>query len=877
MTRIYWGGLAIEALTVGDSASANTATRIAQGFEGQRIDLVGIIPVKFAGYNGGFVRGSYIHDWRTELNKVAENTGIQSHLDRVACLGWLLTTQATLTAVDHSGFRAANKRVHAAMYNNRFVATLGTQLFLDTSTSDPALTVPSVSDGLTDLQTSLAVGQIGSTRVLMAAGSTNDDIQYTTDPTAATVSWTKAVTLTDTPYINWIQYFPELGSGVWVVCGRPSTALGAGLYFFKKDDTLPATLSPVVLSSTKDQSNTSNATITTAAVPGTAAVSFNAPGVAVAANAWVNPTNALVDDASYTTSTAPAGSGAAPESAMLWISGFDFKTLFPTSGRDIVGLTASIKRKEDVVAANVFDRYVTVGYNARLTGYDAANGVDTYDVTFVGANKADTASEWPTTEAAATYGGAADVAGAELDTLIQRDDFGIGIAIDSAGTSVASINYVSLAASYRLKGTMPVPALGGYSCGALPSNPNVVFAVEPVSDDLTGITVRRVLKRYEFSWDSASQRPVVDVTFPATGLSYVEDIIPYTGGVLAIGDTSAGVGKQVKHVSSDGEVRNYNFPGFHGTEAVGIVNGFDLGNSALMDVADEDGGNAQHWVFNDGKYHGSYPQQSSANAITSIPLAWAERTLHTSQNRIYRFFPVSTTNLAATRAFVPRNIFDDPLVTNTAELKVTTAYIRTPAFEIGPTEGEQSILLLRHLGFQISTTASTWGTVKYEYEVATDSTTIDTTFAATPPVSTGALDTPFQEYKVPSSGVAARIVMAKMTLTNAGSSAKTPNGVPWYTEFKSKQPLRSLWTVPIDAQATAAAYISWTNFVRLLKAKSAESPTQKLMLDSADGVPAELVGWDGMFEVPSLGQPVIVAKGKEPVIRFQEMRGRSTS
>ena len=872
MPRLYWGGMAIDARDgIGDSASPNTATRIAQGFEGQRIDLVGIIPVKFAGYNGGFVRGSYIHDWRTELNKVAENTGVQSHLDRVAALGWLLTTQATLTAVDHSGFRAANKRVHAAMYNNRFVATLGTQLFLDTSTSDPALTVPSVADGLTDIQTSLAVGQIASTRVLMAAGSTNDDIQYTTDPTAGTVSWTKAVTLTDTPYINWIQYFPELGSGVWIVCGRPSTALGAGLYFFKKDDTLPATLSPVVLKDTATQINTSNTVLNTGAVSPASAASINFLGGSqiTTSDTWVNPTNALASDNARATSTYSSGT-----SRLLATAAYG---LAVPANSEIVGVVGEIEKSEALAADNVFDDAVllTAGFDARVD----ANVVGG-NVTAVGLNKA-SATEWPVTasEAYTTYGGAADLWGAALTpAIVNSSGFGLAVRTSSAAGAVASVDHMRMTVYYRSKGTMPVPGLGGYSCGALPSNPNVIFAVEPVSDDLTGITVRRVLKKYSFSWDSEGQRPLVDVTFPATGLSYVEDIIPYTGGVLAIGDTSSGVGKQVKHVSSDGEVRNYNFPGFHGSEAVGIVNGFDLGNSALMDVADEDGGNAQWWLFNDGKYHGSYPQQSSANAISSIPIGWAERTLHTSQNRIYRFFPVSTTNLAATRAFVPRNIFDDPMVTNLSEPKVTTAYIRSPKFEIGPTEGEQSILLIRHLGDQISTTASTYGTALYEYEVATDSVAIDTTFAATPPVSTGALDAPFEEYKVPSSGVAARIVMAKMTLTNAGSSSiKTPNGVPWYTEFKSKQPLRSLWTVPIDAQATAASYISWTNFVRLLKAKSAESPTQKLMLDSADGVPAELVGWDGQFEVPALGQPVIVVKGKEPVLRFQEMRGKSTA
>ena len=875
MARIFWGGLPIEVLTaVTDSASPSTAQRIAQGFEGQRIDLMGIIPVKFAGFNGGFVRGSYIHDWRTELNKVAENTGVQTHLDRVAALGWEVVSQAALTAVDHSGFRAANKRVHAAMYNSRFVAAVGAQLFTDTSTSNPALTVPSTADGLSDLITAMGVGQIGSTRALAVAGGTTDDIQYATNPFAADLSaaWTKMVTLSDTPYINWLQYL-NIGPGIWVVNGRPSTALGAGVYHFKNDATLPATLSPVVLSDTKDQSNTANATQTTAAVPGTEAISLPISGIG--SPKWVNPTNALVDDGSLATSTSVTGPALSADTEMLWISGFDFKSLFPTSGRDIVGLTASIQRSEDNADDNVIDRYIVLGTNARFTGYNSTSNSDEYDMTFVGANKADTASEWPTTEAAASYGGTADKWGAELDALIQRDDFSIGIAVDTAGNSIAEVDYVTLAVSYRLKGTMPIPGLGGFTCGPLPSRPNVIPSVEPESDDLTGVTVRRLLKFYTFSWDAASDRAIVDITYPATGLPNVEDIIPFQGGVLAVGKASSGIGKQVKHVDSQGEVRNYNFPGFHGAESVGIVNGFDLGNSALLDVADEDGGNAQWWLFNDAKYHGSYPQQSSSSAIASLPLAWAERTLHTAQNRIYRFYPVSTTNLAAARSFVPDNIFDDPMVTNLLEPKVTSAYVRTPKFEIGPTENEQSILLIRHLGDQISATGGSWGTVKYEYEVATDTATIDTAFA-TPPVSTGSLNAPFEEYQVPLSGVSARIVMAKMTLTNAGSSSvKTPNGVPWYTEFKSKPPLRSLWKVPIDAAATAASYTSWTNFVRLLKAKSAESLTQTLQLDSAPGVPAELIGWDGSFEVPGIGQPVVIARGKDPYVLFLESRGTS--
>ena len=877
---VKWGDVPFWANRVLDTSTPQTAQRIAQGVEGSRADIVGVVPVKFADFSGGLVRASAPRRWDRDLNMVYYNQGIQTHVPGVACLGWLVTTQATLTAVDHSGFRAANKRAHGAMFNNRFYTFLGTQLLKDTSTSDHALTVPATADNVTELVTAAAVITANSTRYLTYAGSTTDDIQGTTDPSADTVSMTKIVTLTGTPYINAIVSMPHLGPGVNIIFGQITDAGGPGVWFFKESASLPASVSPVVLSDTKDQSNTTNVTETTGATSPHSAYAVGLSGTsAVAAEDWVNPTNILLSDDAYAT----INTGGAFTLSDLLIALFDFRSLVPPTC-DILGVTATIERKENDAAVNAVDEIV-----ALVNGLQTTTAVSTPPsfegaLTYLTANKA-ISTEWPTTEASATYGSSTDLWGATgLDAATIRDPgLGLALAIDitDSGSPDASVDHMTLNIAFRRKGTMPKPVLGGYGF-ALPNNPSRVVCVEPVSADTTGVTVRRRLVIYDFEWDATGERPVVTVSYPNTGLSYVEDICPFQDGVLVAGDTSAGLGKQVKHVDSRGDVRNYNFPGFHGSAAVGVVSMFDLGGVALVDVAKEDGTESQWWVLEEGRWHPSWPLQSKSNAISSLPIAWAERTLGTFQNRIYRFFPVSTTNLAAARSFVPRNIKDDPMVTNTSEKKHDgPLYLITPEFEIGPTESENNINLIRHLGRQISAVGGTYGTVTYDVEVSTDSADIDNTFAA-PDITTGALDERFEEYKVPSSGKLGRTFQFRMTLDNDGSggagSTKTPNGLPWYVELSTKRPSLSEWKVFVNATKLWQTGAHWGDLVSRLKTESAEKPVQQFVWSTIDA-PAELVGWGGTFAVVKKGSVTrtVSPRTEEPYLIFSEKRGQTSA
>jgi hypothetical protein len=891
--EFYWSGLS-------DEASQQTASRVAQGVEGQRIDAVGILPKYWTSFQGGMVRRGGLHP-DTDLNQVWYNQGLQTHIPYQLTLPYALTTQATLTAVDHSGFRAANKRVHAAIFNSRFVACIGTQLFKDTSTTDPTLTVPATADGITDLVTALWNGMVGTTPALFkGCDGTTDDIEYTTDPYADTVSWTKFVTLSNAAdYVSAAQYFPALGGGYHVMIGRigndPTAA--NGVWYVSKDASLPATALQVVYEDTKDVEG-SNTTVTTSAIsPASAAMgrlgdtgqpSFlpTAHWAYQYANQWSSTANIVSSNDTYATAT--------------W-------NHFAEGDGDGTVTSPSGARSDEIVATDfdlstLPDGAIPTGYQVEIEAHESSSSdeirwssVQLYvNGSAVGVNMADGTEVTSSTNTYKTFGGSTSrfgigsgVTGKDLKTGLSigiqfagfetvSDSSGLGGG--TSGTAQINVDHVRVTITYRIPGAQVKLASGGFTPGPWASKPNTLVYIEPESDDETGITKSRRLVFINLEYDAEGDRVVASVEYPDTGLSYIEDAWYGAGGLFVCGNKSSGLGKQVKHIDANGAVRQYQFPGFHGTNAVGVVMGFDEGNTSLIEVANEDATETQWWRLVDTAWHASTPLQSKSNAIASLPLAWAERTLHRPQNHAYRFFPVSTTHLAAARMFVPRNPMNDVLSTNTTQTKHNgPLYLITPEFELGNFENETSLMLVRHAGRQISATGGSFGTVTYDFEVSTDSTSIDTTFAS-PDVTTGALDAAFEEYQVPGAGKPYRTIQGRVTLNNASASTKTPNGVPFYTEIVTSRPHLSQLTVYVDWAKTGYGSTDWLNFVDRLLTASATAPVNALEIGGI-GKTAQLVGWTSKWDAEdieqSLREPSKDAKGRPnaPWLRFRAVRG----
>lgn len=898
-----WAGVDFYQLGFRDEASQQTASRVAQGIEGQRIDLVGVNADSWTDFSGGMVRRAGLHP-RTDLNQVYYNQGLRTDVPYQLTLPYLLTTQATLTAVDHSGFRAANKRVHSVIFGSRFVACIGTQLFKDTSTTDPTLIVPATADGITDLVTALWVGMVGtSPAVFKGCDGTTDDIRYTTDPFADTVTWTEFVTLSNAAdHVSAGQYFPGLGGGNHVMVARigndPTSA--NGLWYVSKDASLPATAQPVVYKDTKDVEGT-NATVTVGPIsPGSSgpgrrgdtavpSVTYSGKSSYAYWTPWANTANALTQNDTNVTATTimqavtddnavDVYSASGIVSDELVLSDFDF------SAMPVAAIGVGYLYENDAFESNAGDNICY--YSVQLYANGSPIGVNLATGAELAASDTDTYTP---------FGGAAIRWGIDgLTGATMRRGMGVGVqfvsfeqaARTTAGSDdqsgQANFDHGRLSITYRMPGTQVKLASGGYTPGPWLSRPNTLVYIEPESDDETGITKARRLCFINLEYDADGDRVVASLEYPDTGLSYVEAIWPGLGGWFVSGDKSSGLGKQIKHVNAQGVVSQYNFSGFHGVTAqsvpipVGIVNGFDEGVSSLIEVANEDGTETQWWRLLDGAYHACTPLQSKSNAIASLPLAWAESVLHRPQNRVYRFFPVSTTHLAAARTFVPRNPLNDVMSNNLTEPKQDgPLYLITPEFELVNFENENALMVVRHGGSQISAVGGSYGTVQYDFEMRTDSTAIDLTFAS-PDVTTGALDAAFEEYKVPGSGEPFRTMQLKVTLDNDGSggaSVKTPNGLPFETETVSKRPHLSMLRVFVDVPSTWRSNTDWLAFVNRLTTASAVQPANELDINGM-AITAVLDSWDTEWKPEDVARaPREPAKGKPPWLLFRQVRG----
>jgi hypothetical protein len=160
------------------------------------------------------------------------------------------------------------------------------------------------------------------------------------------------------------------------------------------------------------------------------AVNVSNAGTSENTDAWVSPTNVGADDTSEATITA-ATFDSPDISQILVASNFGFAL----SAASIDGITVEIMRRNSAGAAS--DNRVQLG-----------NG--TTFASLVGDNKADTATDWPTTEEAVSYGGVADTWAAGLTPAqVNSADFAVFLSVqaDAANTDI-QVDYIRVTITY---------------------------------------------------------------------------------------------------------------------------------------------------------------------------------------------------------------------------------------------------------------------------------------------------------------------------------------------------------------------------------------------------------------------------------------------
>lgn len=152
---------------------------------------------------------------------------------------------------------------------------------------------------------------------------------------------------------------------------------------------------------------------------------------------WNNPNNILTSD----------NTRAATAFADVQISNYLVSSLhgFTIPGGSIIdGIIVRIERSELSTSSNITDEFV------RLV---KGGTVQTAE------NKADTATEWPTTDTSKTYGTSTDLwTNTWTTTDINASDFGVALSIDqnSEGSAQARVDYVEIEVHYTAGGANPI-------------------------------------------------------------------------------------------------------------------------------------------------------------------------------------------------------------------------------------------------------------------------------------------------------------------------------------------------------------------------------------------------------------------------------------
>lgn len=174
------------------------------------------------------------------------------------------------------------------------------------------------------------------------------------------------------------------------------------------------------------------------AATGPSAFGTAADDAAVGATAWANPNNAKDDNNTYATASITGGG----QSHYLKLT--NPSSLSIPAGAIIDGITIDIDRKSNL--------NVSTTENTRDAVVSLVKGG-----TVQGDNKADTGTNWPTTESRATYGNSGDLWGVGWTATDFGATFGVVLSVNTADLGVvgvvASVDFMQVTVEYTVIGT----------------------------------------------------------------------------------------------------------------------------------------------------------------------------------------------------------------------------------------------------------------------------------------------------------------------------------------------------------------------------------------------------------------------------------------
>ena len=311
------------------------------------------------------------------------------------------------------------------------------------------------------------------------------------------------------------------------------------------------------------------------------------------------------------------------------------------------------------------------------------------------------------------------------------------------------------------------------------------------------------------------------------------------------GDNSSGIPTALRLIRGDGEPVDLRVPTTYNGKACGPINGWCQGRFILLEMAFADLSDTQLWYYFDSKYYASNLAQSLSgttppNAMDAMPLSVVGEPIGTELRRWYRGFPVSTTHLAVSRCFLPRDLLSDPLMTNTSEAKYEgVLYADTPEIGLfGPLEANRTLNIIQYQG---------------------------------------RLDTAFETYNVPSSGVSIgpdKTTIIRYSIDNTGIPTKMPNALPILFTGTASWPSNRTWTVELDVTLGDVAADAEAWLQRLID-KSNEKETQALTLGRRI-VPATLNAPNFVLEAAAAGAATRISTADRrslPTLNFSQKAG----
>ena len=734
----------------------------ASGFPVDRATRENTFPFVLDSMDGGFVPQSGFFGPAFK-NRPYRNQGIMVHIPRLASLAYKSTSVAALDDIDISGFRAANKRVHSIMSSlgvsgQRFLAAIGSKVYIDTSTTNPALTL--ADDGLTNNVVSIANLKLNNTlyTAVSTDGQTNDT-RGATDVTAGTPfsGGTELVTHANSADRFYaMDHFPSLRYNVFF--GVINNVNGVWAY---PDGaaTLPltsSTLQPVVFEASKDIEDPNGVTYTTAMLSPAFATGEQISNT----NVWTNVNNVLASD----DNRAKANNA----------DSVDFAGRVTSWGYDTLG-------------AGIHDSDLITGYQFRI---EALRGSDT-QAAFTKVTPSMNLGGAPlqeqligTSDANYDFGSTTNrmglnKTGADLKSLIVYATH--YVAYDGAGSN----NYIEydyatgVTLTYKPLGTQIKFPQGGWQPGKPPHRAARMAYVHPVTDELATTFKPHIVSFIDFSFDAAGNRLVGTTSQPPTQMDYVDDANWYQGGLAVSGGNVGGPGQSVKLIDDADVTRDLGFPAVHGSTPVRVVSMFARGAVLVAYVCDNASTDAQCWMYWNGRWNilGVLFSKAIGGAMSTQPLAWSEKTLGTQQNQGYCFYP-SSTNTAYVRQFIPADPMNaDPFLVNTTEVKQDgPLYVDTLEIEVLPSEANSAIMALQCQSRRVDDNTA-YGSVNVKVNVTGDHTfgasAVNETFDATAECFTDR-----NLFSSGDPGVACKTVITRFTLDHEAGTAKSPNALP---------------------------------------------------------------------------------------------------